>query len=773
MTIRKAIISVVLVAIMVLTVVNFVVVPASRATTAAQSHSKRVTEALAPADVQGSEPCKAAITVSQPAPYAAPYQEIEFDGSASTPSGAIRKYEWDFGDGSPKEEGVKVTHCFKGTKSYPVKLTVTDVQGHTCEATHPVEVKIKNLWIWYAEGDNNLNKSLAAYKGYIKKVGTTNHLSDYGLSVIALIDMPGTDQDGIWWLSDYDKGWRLLEKPIGTSPEYDLGSPATLKHFLDFVKDFTADRYILDLFDHGGGWKGIIFDEHPEDNLYPIELRKAFAESGMHFDLLFLHACEMDMVEVAYEVRDYATVTVASEEVALVGWDLYTPVLPWLSQNPDASPQALGRKILDEYIKLYANDPDRTMAVLDNTKMPAVKTALNDLAHILIDKSCSDNFEIWEAIRNTKNISPAKDYKDILSFTKQLDKRISDAQVKAADDAVRTAVGNAVLYEGQTLESQEGLYGMSVWLPCSGYNMRDFISWYDSRVSGECAYEKLQFAQDTKWGEFLMRQVMHLDWPEVVPALNAKDVPLDAVINVKFNQDIKAGDDFANVALWTSSGPKVPTTNTIAGDTLTLKPNALLHTGTSYTVSIPRGGVKSAKADDLFINVPFCSDFFSEFTTTTVVGQKLPTKCTLTGPSHVMLHEKIPLEGTLLTSDDKPVQDEITVLQLYDSSKDWEVSGSTKTDERGHFSGSTQINVLSYGKTGWVKYKAKYEGSDKYGPCTSEPVTVTVTDPTAAATSMPGIAATQAPLPSTVPAVVGTIVPIGVGVVAYGVSRRR
>ena len=55
MTMRKAIISVVLVAIMVLTVVNFVVVPASRATTAAQSHRERVTEALAPADVQGSE----------------------------------------------------------------------------------------------------------------------------------------------------------------------------------------------------------------------------------------------------------------------------------------------------------------------------------------------------------------------------------------------------------------------------------------------------------------------------------------------------------------------------------------------------------------------------------------------------------------------------------------------------------------------------------------------------------------------------------------------
>lgn len=110
-------------------------------------------------------------------------------------------------------------------------------------------------------------------------------------------------------------------------------------------------------------------------------------------------------------------------------------------------------------------------------------------------------------------------------------------------------------------------------------------------------------------------------------------------------------------------------------------------------------------------------------------GQKTPTKCTFTGPSQVKLHEKFQLKGTLLTNDGKPVQgEEIRVWVLYDSSRDWEDIGGTKTVEGGHFDGGWhQINELSHGQTGWVKYMVKYKGSDTYEPCASDPITITVT----------------------------------------------
>jgi len=57
---------------------------------------------------------------------------IEFDGSGSyDPDGTITSYEWDFGDGSPVENGEIVTHTYTTVGLYAVTLTVTDNGGFT------------------------------------------------------------------------------------------------------------------------------------------------------------------------------------------------------------------------------------------------------------------------------------------------------------------------------------------------------------------------------------------------------------------------------------------------------------------------------------------------------------------------------------------------------------------------------------------------------------------------------------------------------------------
>ena len=63
------------------------------------------------------------------------------DASASTDSdGSIVSYAWDFGDGSTGT-GVKASHTYVQSGSYPVKLTVTDNQGATGTVTNAVTVQ--------------------------------------------------------------------------------------------------------------------------------------------------------------------------------------------------------------------------------------------------------------------------------------------------------------------------------------------------------------------------------------------------------------------------------------------------------------------------------------------------------------------------------------------------------------------------------------------------------------------------------------------------------
>jgi PKD repeat protein len=70
---------------------------------------------------------------------------VTFDAGGSSdpddppPAGAL-SYRWDFGDGSPAENGVSVTHVFANVGTYPVTLTVTDDNNAASTATVVVTV---------------------------------------------------------------------------------------------------------------------------------------------------------------------------------------------------------------------------------------------------------------------------------------------------------------------------------------------------------------------------------------------------------------------------------------------------------------------------------------------------------------------------------------------------------------------------------------------------------------------------------------------------------
>jgi PKD repeat protein len=64
---------------------------------------------------------------------------VNFDGSASTASGTIVSYAWDFGDGTTGS-GRTVAHAYRAEGSYVVKLTVTDDRGQTASTNADLTV---------------------------------------------------------------------------------------------------------------------------------------------------------------------------------------------------------------------------------------------------------------------------------------------------------------------------------------------------------------------------------------------------------------------------------------------------------------------------------------------------------------------------------------------------------------------------------------------------------------------------------------------------------
>lgn len=76
------------------------------------------------------------------------------------------------------------------------------------------------------------------------------------------------------------------------------------------------------------------------------------------------------------------------------------------------------------------------------------------------------------------------------------------------------------------------------------------------------------------------------------PVNNATSIPVGQTITLTFDQNIQAGDNYANITL-TAGGIPVAITNSIATTTLSVDPNADLSTATQYTLTVPAGALKS------------------------------------------------------------------------------------------------------------------------------------------------------------------------------------
>ncbi|MBR0163724.1 MAG: hypothetical protein IJQ12_03515 [Lachnospiraceae bacterium] len=134
----------------------------------------------------------------------------------------------------------------------------------------------------------------------------------------------------------------------------------TLGAFIEWAKNaYPSERYALILWNHGGGTlSGYGMDEfYPDDTMSLADIRKALETGGQYFEFIGFDACLMATVETAMAVHGYADYLIASEEVEPSNGWYYTEWLNELEDDPHMGTVALGRRIVDEYMRVSgAND---------------------------------------------------------------------------------------------------------------------------------------------------------------------------------------------------------------------------------------------------------------------------------------------------------------------------------------------------------------------------------------------------------------------------------
>jgi hypothetical protein len=281
-----------------------------------------------------------------------------------------------------------------------------------------------------------------------------------------------------------------------TVGEKNTGDPATL---VDFVKwaaqQAPAQRYLLQMWGHGGGLDGSQFDsESGSDSLTIGELGTALAASGMPaIDLVSYDNCLMAMAEIGYAVSQKVVGQyVASEEVISGAGQYYVTAYNALKSADTATVTAaqVAAGMIASYSTQYQGTGTAdTFSAVDTSKYAALATAIGQFVTATATLTATDRTAMLNIATGVTSYTYSS-FRDLGGFMNGVSSSASlPAAVKTAAGGVKTAL--TALVSGKTAD-QRSSSGVSIYLPTSST---------DSYL-GSYATTAAQFCQATSWNLF-------------------------------------------------------------------------------------------------------------------------------------------------------------------------------------------------------------------------------------------------------------------------------
>jgi len=242
--------------------------------------------------------------------------------------------------------------------------------------------------MFYMAGDA---EPVLPWEDDINEMEITN-LSD-NVNIIALVDGYGDGNSNLL---------KIVHDPNGNDPrivsttlddmgavvqghEANMGSSATLGDFIKYAAtNYPADRLTLDLWGHGGAWRGLCLDG--TDVLTLPELRQGLMNAtvaiGRTLDMVVVDSCYEGTVEIMSEIHPFTNLLLASENVMSSFGMHYDLIIRGLLENTSQTPFEFGKEIVDSYIRTawYSSSWASIMGMFDMAKVPDMMTALDSFS---------------------------------------------------------------------------------------------------------------------------------------------------------------------------------------------------------------------------------------------------------------------------------------------------------------------------------------------------------------------------------------------------------
>lgn len=237
-------------------------------------------------------------------------------------------------------------------------VACSDDEDEVITPTPPVEEPEADYTVMlYGVGGGNLDDMLVFNLEQVDAYGYTSNVNFTGLIKYSAEYQDDPDMSGTRLLNMTEEG---LEEEVVYPASYRMDNP---DHLADFIKDakerMPAKRYILVLWNHGIYFglndqpydasdydesidtKGILFDDnceekHGNDAVMSIfELEEGLKRSETKFDVVYMDACMMNMLEYLYQIKDYTNYVLAASHITPGVGGNYSLLFEALEKNDD------------------------------------------------------------------------------------------------------------------------------------------------------------------------------------------------------------------------------------------------------------------------------------------------------------------------------------------------------------------------------------------------------------------------------------------------------
>ncbi len=380
--------------------------------------------------------------------------------------------------------------------------------------------------LFYFDGDNNLaefNEMLTNLE-FLQRVGSTDDVH-----MVCLLDRAGADDSKVLYI----KKGSMDEIPLADvhsnwTNEVNMADPKTLTAMAKWTfTKYPAEHHLILLSNHGGGWRGICWDDTSDgDNLDLDDLKASLSDIKEHFgrklDILATEACLVGMVEFVYPLQGYTDFFIGSQAFSygaenttdggfVVGNWQYDLMWGALIDRPEMSPKQFCQVIV-QHFKQYGpwrtppsipkQESSDTLSVIDTSKINKVVIEVDEFATAIKSVFPIRRQRVTSALQVTEQFSGQLDFIGVASFTNIdlwdfADKVSSVMALQDISDSaakVKQAVNDAVVFERHGNDPTEGdhvnAHGLSVYMPqrSTEYNEK---------------YDNIDFSKDTQWDEFI------------------------------------------------------------------------------------------------------------------------------------------------------------------------------------------------------------------------------------------------------------------------------